>query len=132
VPTMTLHPASAKCFVIAHPYPLASATPAMKAVLPRRSTLNPSMAMVREEEEEEEEEELCGRKGLKERGEKGGMVGENGWRDDGTDDETWGRQKPECNTTNARKRDGTEWTFIHGEGTVLGIENGRLTLAAGS
>ena len=56
VPTMTLHPASAKCFVIAHPYPLASATPAIKAVFPRRSTLKPSMAMVREEEE------LCGRK----------------------------------------------------------------------
>lgn len=52
---MTLHPASAKCFVIAHPYPLASATPAMKAVLPRRSTLKPSMAIVREEVE------LCGR-----------------------------------------------------------------------
>ena len=51
VPTMTLHPASAKCFVIAHPYPLASATPAIKAVFPRRSTLKPSMVMVREEEE---------------------------------------------------------------------------------
>jgi hypothetical protein len=41
---------------MAHPYPLASATPAIKAVLPRRSTLNPSMAMVREEEELWEEE----------------------------------------------------------------------------